>query len=147
MATFCSKVAQWWSTRLLTDRLWVRVPPLEPIFFTVTWWLRKFLWAPVFAGMAELADAQDLKSCDPYRSYRFDPGFRHHLQLGFCELNHKSQMAVIFYIRCRGVEQLVARRAHNPEVAGSNPVPATINPLISVEIRGFSLFLLTFSCG
>ncbi len=25
----------------------------------------------------------------------------------------------------RGVEQLVARRAHNPEVAGSNPVPAT----------------------
>ena len=30
-----------------------------------------------FAGMAELADAQDLKSCDPYRSYRFDPGLRH----------------------------------------------------------------------
>ena len=27
--------------------------------------------------------------------------------------------------RFRGVEQLVARRAHNPEVAGSNPVPAT----------------------
>jgi hypothetical protein len=26
---------------------------------------------------------------------------------------------------CRGVEQLVARRAHNPEVAGSNPAPAT----------------------
>ena len=25
----------------------------------------------------------------------------------------------------RGVEQLVARRAHNPEVAGSSPVPAT----------------------
>ena len=30
--------------------------------------------------MAELADAQDLKSCDPYRSYRFDPGFRHHFK-------------------------------------------------------------------
>ena len=30
-----------------------------------------------FAGVAELADAQDLKSCDPYRSYRFDPGLRH----------------------------------------------------------------------
>ena len=28
-------------------------------------------------------------------------------------------------IQYRGVEQLVARRAHNPEVAGSNPVPAT----------------------
>ncbi len=26
----------------------------------------------------------------------------------------------------RGVEQLVARRAHNPKVAGSNPVPATM---------------------
>ncbi len=26
----------------------------------------------------------------------------------------------------RGVEQLVARRAHNPEVAGSSPVSATI---------------------
>ena len=25
----------------------------------------------------------------------------------------------------RGVEQMVARRAHNPEVAGSNPVSAT----------------------
>ena len=35
---------------------------------------------------------------------RFDPGLRH---------------------QYRGVEQLEARRAHNPEVAGSNPVPAT----------------------
>ena len=26
----------------------------------------------------------------------------------------------------RGVEQLVARRAHNPEVVGSNPSPAII---------------------
>ena len=25
----------------------------------------------------------------------------------------------------RGVEQLVAHRAHNPEAAGSNPAPAT----------------------
>jgi hypothetical protein len=28
-------------------------------------------------------------------------------------------------IQC-GVEQLVARRAHNPKVIGSSPVPATI---------------------
>ena len=28
----------------------------------------------------------------------------------------------------RGVEQLVARRAHNPEVAGSSPVSATTGP-------------------
>ena len=40
------------------------------------------------AGVAELADAWDLKS--------------------------------------RGVEQLVARRAHNPEAAGSSPVSATM---------------------
>ena len=30
----------------------------------------------------------------------------------------------ILYLRC-GVEQLVARWAHNPKVAGSSPVPAT----------------------
>ena len=29
------------------------------------------------AEVAELADAQDLKSCDPKRSYRFDSGLRH----------------------------------------------------------------------
>ena len=42
-----SWVAQWWSNRLLTERLWVRVPPWEP-----------------YAGVAEQADAQDLKSCE-----------------------------------------------------------------------------------
>ena len=31
----------------------------------------------------------------------------------------------IFAPQYRGVEQLVARRAHNPKVAGSSPVPAT----------------------
>ena len=40
----------------------------------------------------------------------------------------------------RGVEQLVARRAHNPEVAGSSPVSATINVLKSQDFRTFSLF-------
>ncbi len=30
-----------------------------------------------------------------------------------------------FAIRNRGVEQLVARRAHNPEAGGSSPPPAT----------------------
>ena len=33
----------------------------------------------------------------------------------------------IFYYR--GVEQLAARRAHNPEVAGSNPAPAIVPKL------------------
>ena len=32
---------------------------------------------PICAGVAELADAQDLKSCETYLSYRFDPGRRH----------------------------------------------------------------------
>ena len=48
-----------------------------------------------------MADARDLKSCDTKVSYRFEPGFRHQFS---------------FNIIYRGVEQLVARRAHNPEV-------------------------------
>ena len=31
----------------------------------------------------------------------------------------------IFAIQYRGVEQLVARRAHNPKVVGSSPAAAT----------------------
>ena len=48
------------------------------------------------AGMAELADARDLKSREIYFSYRFDPGFRHHYIAEW--------------------SSLVARRAHNPKV-------------------------------
>ena len=37
-----------------------------------------------------------------------------------------NRIGLLYNTLCyRGVEQLVARRAHNPEVAGSNPVPAT----------------------
>ncbi len=36
----------------------------------------------------------------------------------------KSQSSIQY----RGVEQLVARRAHNPKVVGSNPSPATKKP-------------------
>ena len=35
--------------------------------------------------------------------------------------------AIIGSIAYRGVEQLAARRAHNPKVAGSSPAPATKN--------------------
>ena len=45
-----------------------------------------------------------------YIPYRFEPGFRHQNQ-----------------IKYRAVEQLVARRAHNPEVVGSSPARATKN--------------------
>ena len=40
----------------------------------------------------------------------------------------------------RGVEQLVARRAHNPKVAGSSPVPATSSPMHE-SASGFHLRL------
>ena len=43
-----------------------------------------------------------------YIPYRFEPGFRHQHQTIY-----------------RAVEQLVARRAHNPEVVGSSPARAT----------------------
>ena len=36
-----------------------------------------------YAGVAELADAQDLKSCGPNRPYRFDSG-RRHLKQNMC---------------------------------------------------------------
>ncbi len=41
----------------------------------------------------------------------------------------------------RGVEQLEARRAHNPEVVGSSPASATIK---SPEIVRFQDFFFTF---
>ena len=44
------------------------------------------------------------------------------------EFESLSLRHLIFYYR--GVEQLVARRAHNPEVEGSNPFPATNANLI-----------------
>ena len=49
--------------------------------------LHPFGFVPVMsnhdAGVAELADAQDLKSCGPNRPYRFDSG-RRHLKQNMC---------------------------------------------------------------
>ena len=59
------------------------------------------------AGVAELADAWDLKS------HGSNP----------VPVRPRSPAPY------RGVEQLVARRAHNPEAAGSSPVPATISSI------------------
>ena len=36
-----------------------------------------------------------------------------------------SKNVRIFAVQYRGIEQLVARRAHNPEAGGSSPPPAT----------------------
>ena len=68
------------------------------------------------AGVAELADARDLKS------------------RGSNPVPVRPRSPAPY----RGVEQLVARRAHNPEVAGSSPVPATKKPPFSPENGGFS---------
>ncbi len=40
-----------------------------------------------------------------------------------------------------GWSSLVARRAHNPEVVGSNPAPATKN-FVARKLNGFRAFLL-----
>jgi hypothetical protein len=73
--------------------------------------------------VAELADAQDLKSCGPKRPYRFDSGLRHHIA---------------------GWSSSVARRAHNPKVVGSNPSPATNLVALLDSIR--QGFLLPKTC-
>ena len=36
----------------------------------------------LYAGVAELADARDLKSRGTQIPYRFEPGFRHHIYRG-----------------------------------------------------------------
>ena len=40
---------------------------------------------------------------------------------------------MIIKVKYRGVEQLAARRAHNPQVAGSSPAPATRNISIAYQ--------------
>ena len=44
----------------------------------------------------------------------------------------------------RGVEQLVARRAHNPEVGGSSPPSATIEKQAFLPVSHFLLSTLCF---
>ena len=75
-----------------------------------------------YAGVAELADARDLKS------------------RGNIPVPVRPRSPAPY----RGVEQLVARRAHNPEVAGSNPVPATITLSESMGSDRVSLIFATF---
>ena len=59
-----------------------------------------------FAGVAELVDAQDLKSCGPNRPYRFDSGHRHFLIF---------MRAIITYV-C--VAQLDRASGYGPEGRG-----------------------------
>ena len=50
-------------------------------------------------------------------------------------------------MKYRGVEQLEARRAHNPEVVGSSPASATITDTVNDTIVSFtvSFFIPTFT--
>ena len=65
----------------------------------------------MFAGVVELVDTRDLKSLGsdtvPVRARPPAPS--------------RFGMVLLY----RGVEQLAARRAHTPEVAGSSPAAAT----------------------
>ena len=73
---------------------------------------------PIFAGVVELVDTRDLKSLGsdtvPVRARSPAPS------------------GVFYKSVYRGVEQLAARRAHNPEVAGSSPAAATKTPEIAM---------------
>ena len=99
------------------------------IFCKFTLDISKVMWYDykrMFAGVVELVDTRDLKSLGsdavPVRARPPAPlRFRHYLLFKY-----------------RGVEQLAARRAHNPEVAGSSPAAATKKRLISHEISRFS---------
>ena len=71
------------------------------------------------AGVAELADARDLKSREVYPSYRFEPGFRHHIS--------------------RSGAAWLARRAHNPEVRRFK------SPLRTQKNKGHRLVSFVFS--
>ena len=64
------------------------------------------------AGVAELADAQDLKSCGLNRPYRFDSGRRHCLKRQPIEYVCVAQLdrALGYGPRCREFESSHARR-------------------------------------
>ncbi len=46
---------------------------------------------------------------------------------------------ILYKVRC-GVEQLAARRAHNPEVIGSNPIPATKDGGVAQLVRAYGSY-------
>ena len=82
---------------------------------------------PIFAGVVELVDTRDLKSLGsdtvPVRARPPAPS------------------GGLGSPKYRGVEQLAARRAHNPEVVGSSPTAATkISPDSAGSGEIFSVF-------
>ena len=53
--------------------------------------------ASAYAGMAELADAQDLKSCGTNLPYRFDSGCRQEEKLRILTEDENSELFVYLY--------------------------------------------------
>jgi hypothetical protein len=45
------------------------------------------------------------------------------------------------------MEQLVARRAHNPKVVGSSPAPATLNPCNKLNFSKLQGFFICERCN
>ena len=57
--------------------------------------------------------------------------------------NLTTENTIVYYITSvAGWSSLVARRAHNPKVRGSNPLPAT-NDNNFIQIRGCQIVILT----
>ena len=88
--------------------------------------------------MAELVDAQDLKSCENQPSCRFKSGLRHQILEEYPSLVEGTGLenrevvqaaqgfeSLLLRHDIAGWSSLVARWAHNPKVRGSNPLPAT----------------------
>ena len=94
--------------------------------------------------MAELVDARDLKSRGTLVPCRFEPGFRHQNRCRTRENGFETvvlRFCSLSFLSYRGVEQLVARRAHNPKVVGSSPSPATKRSPDAIRVR--TLFFLS----
>ena len=100
-----------------------------------------------YAGVAELADAQDLKSCGTYLPYRFDSGRRHYNILCYNKFyNMWAQLSWIERLatdqkvggsnplaHVQRYRQMVRHRILIPAFSGSNPDSAAQETLVSVS--------------
>ena len=59
---------------------------------------------------------------------------------------HADLISVFSIMLCRGVEQLVARWAHNPKVVGSSPSPAT-KDFVKSYWKAVNFPMLFLLCG
>ena len=73
-----------------------------------------------------------------------------HTESGLCGVNETHRVKLHTHSEQTGLKSIQRGQkhqrsaAHNPEVVGSNPAPATRKPLESQDSGGFILFLCTF---